>query len=87
MPYESEFDWYDPSVSYDAEEWDMAWMMGRAAARTLDGDWKQIVGQLELMWRDVVSRKTWPEARPAVYAAWRATHQRLAEKKTRCACD
>lgn len=83
MPAVSEFDWYDPAISYDGEEWDMAWMMGRAAARTLDGGWMQIEDELQAMWRDVASRKSWTEARPAVYAAWRSTRQRIFEKTTR----
>ena len=72
MANELDYDWFDPGANYSGEDWDMAWRFGSSAGRSLMGDWEEITPTLEEMWADMMSPKSWLQARPAVYSAWRA---------------
>ena len=83
MPDDIEYDWYDPTQTYYGEEWDSAWRLGTSAGKAMYGSWDEIAPRLEAMWADMSrtwadmsSRKSWIEARPAIYAAWRSQKNR-----------
>jgi hypothetical protein len=74
---ENNFSWFDPLQSFYGPEWDMAWRFGTSAASTvLPDDWCDVEATLESMWSDIGSHKTWHQARPAIYGAWRAAKLR-----------
>lgn len=71
-----DLEWFDPTVNYYGPEWDEAWKFGETASRLFpDQAWTIVSPKVEEMWLHgtVGPRKSWLEARPAIYAGWRAS--------------
>ena len=69
-------EWFDPSLNFHGPEWDEAWHFGATLGRLFnERDWATLEPRAQEMWTNVNAcpSKTWQQARPAIYAAWRAS--------------
>ena len=70
--------WFDPEQSFYGEKWDLAWRFGQSAGRaSAKQEWAEVAPALEALWLDLGDGKSWYEARPAIYAAWRVANNQL----------